>query len=65
MANFCSKCGRALDTGTRFCPGCGAPIVVPAESVANTLHAATEESDPRVLQAMKGRTMRIDLGEDF
>lgn len=48
-----------------LCPGCGAPIVVPAESVANTLHAATEESDPRVLQAMKGRTMRIDLGEDF
>ena len=48
-----------------LCPGCGAPIVVPAESVENTLHAATEESDPRVLQAMKGRTMRIDLGEDF
>ncbi len=48
-----------------LCPGCGAPIVVPAESVANTLHAASEESDPRVLQAMKGRTMRIDLGEDF
>lgn len=48
-----------------LCPGCGAPIVVPAESAANTLHAAPQDTDQKTLQAMKGRTMRIDIGDDF
>lgn len=27
MARFCSKCGRELQEGMRFCPGCGAAVV--------------------------------------
>jgi hypothetical protein len=23
---FCSNCGRALDSGDRFCSGCGSPV---------------------------------------
>lgn len=26
MANFCTKCGRALAEAARFCPSCGAPV---------------------------------------
>lgn len=26
MAKFCTKCGRELTVGAKFCPGCGAPI---------------------------------------
>lgn len=27
MANYCSDCGAALETGTKFCAQCGTPIV--------------------------------------
>ncbi len=67
---FCTACHQEIEA-TRdmigeatVCPACGAPIIVPAESEANTIHA-TQVNDPKVLQAMKGRTMRIDLGDDF
>jgi hypothetical protein len=23
---YCSSCGRAIDSGGRFCPGCGTPV---------------------------------------
>jgi len=26
VAKFCTKCGRELTAGIKFCPGCGAPI---------------------------------------
>ncbi len=31
---FCSNCGNQLDTSAKFCGNCGAPVAVPAESVA-------------------------------
>ena len=31
MAKFCTKCGRELTAGNKFCPGCGAPV--PADTV--------------------------------
>ena len=72
MISFvCSACKQEIEASRdmigekTLCPGCGAPLVVPAESVANTLHDTTQEVDPKVAKAMKNRTMRIDIGDDF
>lgn len=72
MISFvCNACKQEVEASrdligeTLLCPGCGAPITVPEKSVANTLHDASQENDPKVAQAMKGRTMRIDIGDDF
>ena len=27
MPDFCQKCGHSLTANTRFCPGCGAPVI--------------------------------------
>ena len=71
MVSFvCPACRQELEASrdmageTTTCPNCGAPILVPGESASNTLHASPD-ADPSVVQAMKGRTMRIDMGEDF
>ena len=48
-----------------LCPGCGAPITVPEKSTSSPTQDTTQEVNPKVAQAMKGRTMRIDLGDDF
>ena len=72
MISFvCESCKQEIEASrdmigeTTLCPGCGAPLVVPSESVANTLHDTTQEKDPKVASAMKNRTMRIDIGDDF
>ena len=60
------EASRDMSGETTPCPNCGAPIVVPAESTSNTLHSADSKNmDAKSLQAMKGRTMRIDLGDEF
>lgn len=71
MISFiCPACKQEIEASANMigestaCPNCGAPLVVPSESASNTLHAS-QNADPRTLQAMKGRTMRIDMGDDF
>ncbi|MBR2838905.1 MAG: HU family DNA-binding protein [Kiritimatiellae bacterium] len=71
MVSFiCAECKQEIEASrdmvgeTTACPNCGAPIIVPAESASNTLHGSPD-ADQKTLQAMKGRTMRIDIGEDF
>ena len=72
MVSFvCMTCKQEIEASrdmageTTACPNCGAPLIVPSESTANTLHSASQETDAKTVKAMKGRTMRIDLGEDF
>ena len=71
MVSFvCIACKQEIEASrdmvgeTTACPNCGAPIVVPAESTSNPLHGSPT-ADSKAIQAMKGRTMRIDMGEDF
>ena len=72
MVSFvCPACKQEIEASRDMagektaCPNCGEPLVVPAESTSNTLHDTSQEIDPKTIQAMKGRTMRIDMGEDF
>ena len=71
MVSFiCPSCKQEIEASrdmageTTACPNCGEPLLVPAESTSNTLHASPN-ADAKTLQAMKGRTMRIDIGDDF
>lgn len=71
MISFrCPHCQQEIEASndlvgdTVACPHCQQPIKVPAESTPHTLHAP-ETSDRRMINAMKGRTMRIDLPDNF
>ena len=71
MVSFiCPSCKQEIEASrdmageTTACPNCGESLIVPAESASNTLHASPN-ADAKTLQAMKGRTMRIDIGDDF
>ena len=47
------------------CPACGAKIVIPDDRSAASgvsRHAAGDD-DPDAMQALKSRTIRIDLGD--
>lgn len=67
---LCKTCGQEIEApadmaGTSSeCPGCGAALVIPAESDPGTSQAlsASQASDEEIAAA-KGRTIRIDLSE--
>ena len=71
MISFCCPhCHQEVEASSDLvgetveCPSCQSPLKVPAESMPHTLHAP-ETDDARELNAMKGRTMRIDLPDNF
>lgn len=57
MAQFCTRCGKPLQAGVRFCPSCGGAVTVPAmESSAPSSTSTPAEAslapigDPRISQ---------------
>lgn len=72
MVSFrCPQCRQEIEASLDMvgeeaqCPNCGMTMVVPNESESGTLHSDGPAVDPRQLQAMKGRTMRINMPDDF
>ena len=73
MVSFrCPQCRQEIEASQDMvgeaaqCPNCGMMLVVPRTSEEGTLHSsAGEAADPRQLTAMKSRTMRIDMPDDF
>ncbi len=71
----CKSCGQEIEAHmemagtTSECPACGNPIHVPLEAEAGTLWAAVDstaaEHDAKKTEAMKGRTIRIELSGEF
>ena len=45
------------------CPACGNRIVIPEQQEDGVLRHATGDDDPRSIEAMKSKTIRIELGE--
>ena len=45
------------------CPACGAKIVIPQESETDVVRHSAGDDDPDAIEAMKSRTIRIDLGD--
>ena len=66
----CDMCRTEIEASSDLigqeteCPACGAKIIIPDNRVEDgiTRHSAGDE-DPDAVQAMKSRTIRIDLGD--
>ena len=72
MVSFrCPKCRQEIEASQDMvgeaaqCPSCGMMLVVPRTSEAGTLHSSGPSVDASQLQAMKSRTMRINMPDDF
>ena len=46
MSQFCTRCGKPLQPGVRFCPACGGAVVTPATSSQNPSATAATEFTP-------------------
>ena len=45
------------------CPACGAKIIIPGPESGGVLRHASGDNDPKSIEAMKSRTIRIELGD--
>ena len=45
------------------CPACGAKIRIPAPDADGVIRHAADDEDPETIEAMKSRTIRIELGD--
>ncbi|MBQ3289409.1 MAG: hypothetical protein IJH50_08385 [Kiritimatiellae bacterium] len=45
------------------CPACGAKICIPAPDSDGVIRHAADDEDPETIEAMKSRTIRIELGD--
>ena len=45
------------------CPACGAKIRIPAPDADGVVRHAVGDEDPETIEAMKSRTIRIELGD--
>lgn len=72
MVSFrCPKCHQEIEALQDMvgeeaqCPNCSTTLLIPRESELGTLHSQTLDINPQQLQAMKSRTMRINMPDDF
>jgi len=67
----CPSCGQEIEAshdraGTPLeCPVCGQSLDVPLMPQSGTRRAPAEGQDAKEIAAMKGRTIRIELSDDF
>ena len=47
------------------CPACGAKIVIPDSKADGIVRHSAGDDDPETIEAMKSRTIRIELGDDL
>ena len=45
------------------CPACGARIVIPSAPANDVVRHGVGDDDPDAIEAMKSRTIRIELGD--
>ena len=67
---LCTKCHTEIQATLDMvgqeteCPACGAQIRIPApEEADGVLRHGPNDDDPDTIQAMKSRTIRIELGD--
>ena len=67
----CDKCHTEIEASPDMvgqateCPACGARIVIPEQKEDGVLRHAAGDDDPRSIEAMKSKTIRIELGDDL
>ena len=68
---FCKNCKQEIEAPTDMagssseCPACGVTFEVPFFSDQGTLHGSDLERKDEDLQAIKGRTIRIEVPDEF
>ena len=45
------------------CPACGARIIIPSPEADGVIRHSAGDEDPETVEAMKSRTIRIELGD--
>ena len=64
----CDKCSTEIEASPDMigleteCPACGTKIVIP-EPKADVVRHSAGDDDPEAIEAMKSRTIRIELGD--
>ena len=64
----CDKCSTEIEASPDMigleteCPACGTKIVIPEPKAGVVRHSAGDD-DPEAIEAMKSRTIRIELGD--
>ena len=65
----CDKCKTEIEASPDMigqeteCPACGARIVIPEPNADGIVRHSAGDVDPRSLDAMKSKTIRIELGD--
>lgn len=66
---FCARCGRKLNDGTKFCPGCGAPVQAQGGQTLRTDGArsvsASSNSQSQQSQSWEKLSQGKDLSGEF
>ena len=66
---LCGKCHTEIQASLDMvgqeteCPACGAQIHIPEPDSDGVVRHGPEDDDPDAIQAMKSRTIRIELGD--
>ena len=64
---LCDRCHTEIQASPDMigqeteCPACGARIVIPSPSADNVVRHVAGDDDPKSIDAMKSRTIRIEL----
>ena len=67
----CDKCLTEIEASPDMigqeteCPACGAKIVIPEPKADDVVRHVAGDDDPEAIEAMKSRTIRIELGDDL
>ena len=65
----CDKCHTEIEASPDMigqeteCPACGAKIVIPEPEADDVVRHVAGDDDPETIEAMKSRTIRIELGD--
>ena len=65
----CASCQTEIEASPDMvgqeteCPACGARIVIPEATGGDVLRHGVGDDDPDAIEAMKSRTIRIELGD--
>ena len=65
----CDKCHTEIEASPDMigqeteCPACGAKIVIPEPEADDVVRHGAGDDDPEAIEAMKSRTIRIELGD--
>ena len=65
----CSKCSTEIEASPDMigqeteCPACGTKIVIPEPKADDVVRHTAGDDDPEAIEAMKSRTIRIELGD--